>query len=188
MKKIIIGIVAISLSSHRAEAQKLMPEIKQGTALSYTFNLHGQTAGFEISIKNIVDTLKLGWSIRNLAGGTYLIDPNALNKANKMSFDQPVPFKAVALPAGQTFCMISRAAFKDLVQKHQFVYDNTVYNLKDDVTQSPLMLGGQALDVLHVVAETETTQLWILNNPDLPFVCQIKGSPLGIDLKLNAIK
>ena len=50
------------------------------------------------------------------------------------------------------------------------------------------MLGGQPVDVLHVVAQNETTQLWILNNPDFPFVCQIKGNPLGIDIKLNSIK
>jgi hypothetical protein len=170
-------------------AQKIVPVIKQGTSINYTFQLHGQQVPFEVNVKSITDTLILRWNIRGLAGGGYLITPAALNGANKMNFVQPVPNKLVVLPPDETFCMISKSAFKDLLQKHQFIYDNTVYELKDDEpNQNAVMLGGQPVDVLHVVAQNETTQLWILNNPDFPFVCQIKGNPLGIDIKLNSIK
>jgi hypothetical protein len=156
-------------------------QIKQGTTFSYTFYLHGQTVPIEFSVLQLTDTLTLGWKIRGLASGTYTMLPAALQHADKMNFIQPLPNAAVQLGEKETFLMISADAFKKLVKDHQFVYDNTVYNFKD----SDAIVG---LNQLHVSAENEATELWILNNPDFPLVCKIKGSPLGIDCLLNQIK
>jgi hypothetical protein len=178
----------LALISLTAYSQKVMPVIKQGTVINYTFHLHGQQSAFAIEVKSITDTLALRWTIRNLAGGVYLISPAGWNQGSKMNFAQPVPNTAVKLSPDQTFCMISKSAFKDLLEKHQFTYDNTVYDLKEDAAQNTVMLENQPVDVLHVTAENETTELWILNNPNFPFICQIKGNPLGIDVDLNSIK
>jgi len=161
--------------------------IKDGTILQYNFDLHGQHAAFEIEVGHAADTLALNWKIRGLAGGAYLIPPSALNNGTHLNFAQPEPFKKVRLAANETFCMISKSAFKDLKSKHQFTYDHTTYILKDDVKENPVMLENQPLNVLHVTAKDETTEFWILDNPDLPFICQIKNNPLGIDYVLNNI-
>jgi hypothetical protein len=186
MKKISCVLV-LAVISFTASAQKIVPVIKQGTSINYTFNLHGQQSAFEIIVKNLADTVTLNWRIRGLAGGTYILTPTAVKSANKLNFAQPVPNAKIVLPSDQTFCMISKDAFNDLVKKHLFVYDNTTYNLNDDTSQS-LAMGDQQLDVLHVAAQDETTEMWILNDPDFPLICKIKGNPLGIDIKVNSIK
>ncbi len=182
MKTLSYIILLLGLS---ASAQNLTPVIKEGTTFKYTFYLHGQTSPFQITVNHVSDSLLLSWNIRGLAGGSYIVSASGLNNGNSLSFAQPEPFKKVKLGAGQTFCMISRSAFNDLVTKRSFTYDNTVYDLKADSTV--VMIDNQPLAVLHVVAQNETTEFWILNNPDFPFICQSKGNPLGIDMKLNAI-
>jgi len=181
-------MLLFAVMTFAASAQKIVPVIKMGTSINYTFNLHGQSSGFELTVKNLTDTVALNWRIRGLAGGTYIITPPAFKGADKLNFAQPIPNVKVVLPIDQTFCMISKNAFNDLVKNHHYRYDNTTYDLKDDVSQNPVMLGDGQLDVLHVVAQDETTEIWILNNPDFPLICKIKGNPLGIDITLNSIK
>jgi hypothetical protein len=88
-----------------------------------------------------------------------------------------VPDAVVQMKDDETFMMISSDAFNKLVKEHAFVYDNTIYNFKENEG-----------DMLHVTAKDETTEWWILNNPAFPLVCKIKGSPLGIDCLLNGVK
>jgi len=184
MKKLIY-IALLLIMGLNASAQRLTPVLKEGTTFKYTFYLHGQQSAFQVTLNHVADSLLLGWNIRGLAGGTYLISASGLNKGNSLSFAQPEAFKEIKLDDNQTFCMISRSAFKDLVAKQQFMYDHTVYELKSDSTV--VMIDNQPLDVLHVTAQNETTEFWILNNPDFPIICQSKANPLGIDMKLNAI-
>ncbi|GAA3945777.1 hypothetical protein GO495_29340 [Chitinophaga oryziterrae] len=153
------------------------PVVKQGTTLKYIFSLHGQTVPIEFSVLHLTDTLVLGWKIRGLAGGTYIMVPAALQHAVKMNFIQPSPDVAINLKDDETFMIISTDAFRKLEKEHAFVYDNTVYNLKE-----------REGNMLHVTAKDETTEWWILNNPDFPLVCRIKGSPFGIDCSLNDVK
>lgn len=153
------------------------PVVKQGTTLKYIFSLHGQTVPIEFSVLHLTDTLVLGWKIRGLAGGTYMMVPAALQHAVKMNFIQPSPDAAINLKDDETFMIISTDAFRKLEKEHAFVYDNTVYNLKE-----------REGNMLHVTAKDETTEWWILNNPDFPLVCRIKGSPFGIDCLLNDVK
>lgn len=150
------------------------PAIKEGTTFNYIFSLHGQTVPIEFSVLHFTDTLVLGWKIRGLAGGTYKMLPSALQHAVKMNFIQPLADAVINLKDDETFMIISTDAFKKLEKEHAFVYDNTVYNLKE-----------REGDMLHVIAKDETTEWWILNNPDFPLVCKIKGSPLGIDCSLK---
>jgi hypothetical protein len=171
-----------------ARGQLYSPAIRTGTSLNYTFYLHGQQVSFDLGIKQLTDTLVFSWNIRGLAGGTYIITPAALNKADKMSFTQPVAGAGILLADNETFCMISKMAFSNLVKDHRFAYDNTVYLYKDDTALSPVILEGRPLDLLHVVAQDETTELWVLNNPAFPLICKIRGNVLGIDCLLKAVK
>ncbi|SEW04813.1 hypothetical protein SAMN05428988_1567 [Chitinophaga sp. YR573] len=150
------------------------PAIKEGATFNYIFSLHGQTVPIEFSVLHFTDTLVLGWKIRGLAGGTYRMLPSALQHAVKMNFVQPLADAVINLKDDETFMIISTDAFKKLEKEHAFVYDNTVYNLKE-----------REGDMLHVTAKDETTEWWILNNPAFPLVCKIKGSPLGIDCSLK---
>lgn len=181
-----IFLISISLLYTTAiKAQVTNPVFTAGTTLGYTFDLHGQHAPVEVTINNFKDTLNLNWRIRGLASGGYKITPMAWTNGNRLDFSQPVPGKAVVLPDNTTFLMLSKKAFHDLVNTHAYVYDNTTYTLSQ---AEVFQIGVQQLNVLHVITFTETTEIWIVNNPEMPFICRIKNNPLGIDVVLDKLK
>lgn len=186
MKIFLLLILALAGPAAHAQAPPLRPVVGPGTTFAYDFDLHGQHAPFELTVARAADTLRLNWRIRGLATGAYLVAPAAWQRANRLNFAQPQPGLAVRLP-DQTFLLLSKQAFADLRAQGRYTYDQTVYVRANDAA-NPLLLSGQPLDVLHVVAQGDPTELWILNNPDFPFICRILHNPLGIDLVLNAIK
>jgi hypothetical protein len=187
LKKILLLALA-ALGSTSAHAQALAPAVGVGTTFSYNFELHGQHAAFELAIAGATDTLKLKWRIRNLAGGVYAVSPTAWQQGTALHVAQPQPGPPVRLPDNQTFMMLSKSAYATLLAQRRFVYNNTVYNLRDDLSAHPLLLGGQPLDVVHVVAQGDATELWILRNATFPVICQMAHSPLGVNYVLNSIK
>lgn len=185
-KTALLFITALGFES--ARAQTSAPAVGVGTTFSYTMELHGQHAPFELTIGSATDTLKLKWRIRGLTGGTYAVSPAAWQQGNALHVAQPLPAQTVPLPDNQTFLMLSKSAFAALLAQHWFEYNNTVYDLQNDAAAHPLLLGGQPLDVLHVAAQGDPTELWILNNATFPLICRMAHSPLGVNLVLNALK
>jgi hypothetical protein len=181
-------VVLLMIIGMRAAGQVASPEIKKGTIINYNFHLHGQSARFTLSFENVTDSLKLKWGIRYLAGGTYIITPKAWQGADGLNWVQPEASKVVQLPDNQTFCMLSKNAFHELVTNHRFTYNNTVYNFINDAKTNPVMMGGLQVDAVHVIAEGDTTEFWILNNPSFPLLCKVKDNPLGIDIDLISVK
>ncbi|AMJ67836.1 hypothetical protein AXW84_22250 [Hymenobacter sp. PAMC 26628] len=170
-----------------AQAPPFRPVVGPGTTFAYTLDLHGQHAPFELAVARATDTLKLTWRIRGLATGACLVAPAAWQRADRLYFAQPQPGTSVPLPH-QTFLMLSKQAFADLRAQGRYTYDQTVYVRQSKAAAAALRLNGQPLDVLHVVAQEDLTELWILNNPDSPVICRILHNPLGVDLVLNAIR
>jgi hypothetical protein len=185
---LLLSLAALGSASVRAQAQALAPAVGVGTTFSYVFELHGQHAPFELTIASATDTLKLKWRIRNLAGGVYAVSPTAWQRANALHVAQPLPGPPVRLPDNQTFLMLSKSAYATLLAQHRFEYNNTVYDLRDDLGAYPLLLGGQPLDVLHVVAQGDATELWILRNASFPVICQMAHNPLGVNYVLSNLK
>lgn len=188
MLKILSLLLLAALGSASARAQALAPAVGVGTTFSYNFELHGQHAPFELTIAGATDTLKLKWRIRNLAGGVYAVSPTAWQRATALHVAQPQPGPPVRLPDSQTFLMLSKSAYATLLAQHRFTYNNTVYDLRDDLGAHPLLLGGQPLDVLHVVAQGDTTELWILRNATFPIICQMAHNSLGVNMVLTSLK
>ncbi|MFD1875165.1 hypothetical protein [Hymenobacter bucti] len=188
MLRNILLLSLAALGSASARAQALTPAVGVGTTFSYNFELHGQHAPFELTIANATDTLKLKWRIRNLAGGVYAVSPAAWQRGTALHVAQPLPGPPVRLPDSQTFMMLSKSAYATLLAQRRFTYNNTVYELRDDPGAHPLLLGGQPLDVLHVVAQGDLTELWILRNAAFPVICQMAHSPLGVNYVLTNLK
>ncbi|QJD96670.1 hypothetical protein HH214_12675 [Mucilaginibacter robiniae] len=188
MRKFILKLLLLFIA-FAAHAQKGQLVIQKGSTLNYTLYLHGQQVAFELKVKHLQDSLVLDWKMRNTTSGTYVILHQALLKADKLNFVQPEANRVYVLPSDQTFFMISKSAFNHMLQYKNFVYDNTVYQL-DTNRHLPAtnLSNSEAWNTLHVIAQNETTELWILNNPDFPLICRIKGNPLGIDMILNTIK
>ena len=171
----------------QASAQQIVPTIKVGTKLTYKFSLYGQSLSINFIVKSMVDTVKLDWNIRGYAHGSYLISAKAFQKGNKINFIQPANQQVIKLADDETFGIISKAAFTDLMKNNRFVYNNTTYVLKDDKKENPFIRGSLNLDLLHVIGLEEPGELWILNSPEFPLICQIKANPLGINFTLLEI-
>ena len=188
MKKIFY-LCLFSLIFQYISAQQIVPPIGVGTKLNYRFFLYGQTLPVNLIVKSMVDTVKFDWNIRGYAYayGSYLISAKAFQKGRKINFIQPEYQKVLLLADDETFAIISKAAFADLMKDKRFVYNNTTYVLKDDMKENPFKLGSQNLDLLHVVGLEEPGELWILNNQEFPLICQIKDNPLGINFTLVEI-
>jgi hypothetical protein len=186
MKKLLITL-ALFIPVFALKAQQ-PPALQQGSVVNYTLRLHGQQVAFSLTLTRLADSVVLDWKMRNTTSGTYVIVPDAVRSASKLSFVQPEPDKKVVLPADQTFWFISKNAFQNLLQKHSYEYDNTIYDLKNDGKPETLLVDGKKLEVLHVAARNETTEYWILNNPNLPLICRITGNPLEVDMEINSIK
>src|ERR1035437_304626 len=150
MKKIFY-LCLFSIIFQQASAQQTVPTIGVGTKLNYRFFLYGQSLSINLIVKSMVDTVKLDWNIRGFAYGSYLISAKAFQKGKKINFIQPVPQKVIILADDETFAIISKAAFTDLMKEKRFVYNNTTYVLKDDMKENPFKLGSQNLDLIHVV-------------------------------------
>ena len=185
MKKLLI-IALFPLIFQSVYGQKYLLGIKNGTHLEYLFDLHGQKRTIDIVTKMPSDSLIMEWNLRGIKG-SYIILSEALEKGNQMSIKQIVPFQSVILKTNETFCMISRSAFHDLLKNHRFVYNNTTYVLNDNGQDNSNQLNGNTLDVLHVTAQIDETEMWILNNPDFPIISKIIKNPLGINFKLISI-
>lgn len=168
-------------------AQPIVPPVSAGTQISYRYFLHGQTASINVTVKSMVDTVWLDWNLRG-ASGSYLISNAGFQNGTKINFIQPANQVMLRLADDETFGIVSKAAFAALQKNRRFVYNNTTYALKDDNREKPFKLGDQTLDVLHVAGVEETGDLWILNNPAFPLICQFSNNPLGIDFVITGIK
>ncbi len=167
-------------------AQSPAPIIKSGTTVNYTFILHGQTRKMDITYAFNSDSVRLDWSL-NSDTGTYMVTPEGWKNGNVLSFQQPEPQQTIVLKPSETFAFISVKAFNDLLSKHSFVYSNTTYTLKEGDSDK-FIIDGHEWAVMHVLAEVDATEMWILNNPTLPLICKTIKSPLGINFSISSLK
>ncbi|HEY0176939.1 MAG TPA: hypothetical protein VGC08_11210 [Pedobacter sp.] len=188
MRKIVICLFLFSLVCIRSEAQQSVPVIKAGTRIDYKYSLYGQSSVIGVTVKSVTDSIELEWNMRGYAFGSYLISGTGFENGTKINFIQPAPQTVLRLAPDETFAVISKAAFKALKKDKKFVYNNTTYVLKDDNKDKPFKSGDQELDVLHVTGLEEAGDMWILNNPGFPLICQFKNNPLGINFTVTAIK
>ena len=80
--------------------------------------------------------------------------------------------------------MISRSAYQDLVKNNSFVYNNTTYVLAKNEDKNGVSIDGKLIDALHVIAQIDETEMWIIKNPEFPLICKIAKNPLGINFIL----
>jgi hypothetical protein len=184
--KILLSLL-LSLLLLQTTAQPIAPPISEGTQLSYRYFLHGQTASINVTVKSVVDTVRLDWNLRG-AAGSYLISKAALQNGTKINFIQPENGVVLKLADDETFGLISKTAFALLKKNKRFVYNNTTYALQNGSNEKPLTIGNQTLDVLHVAGVEEAGDMWILNNPTFPLIVQFSNNPLGINFVITGMK
>lgn len=184
MKKIILICICFFIYKSGV-SQGYIPTVKNNTELHYICKLYGQTRPVNLRPRFVSDTLILDWDLRTTKR-TYAVLPEALENGIGLTFNQGVSPNLLVLEPTETFFMISKSAFKDLVTNNKFVYNNTTYVLNKE-SQVEVLIDGKTLDVLHVIAQIDETEMWILNNPNFPLICKISKNPLGVNCTLVTI-
>ena len=163
------------------------PVVKAGTQIDGKFLLYGQTVPVKMTVRTMTDSVLLDWNIRG-ATGSYLISAAAFQNGSLINFVQPAYLSVVRLAPDETFALISKNAFTSLKKNDRFVYNHTTYVTKQGVQEQMVDVSGQKFKVIHVIGVEEACELWILDDPTFPLICQINNNPLGINFLLTGIK
>lgn len=186
MKNIIATIVFCSLFQ-MASGQSYVPVIKNNTALNYVCKLHGQTRTLTLTTKITNENLVLDLDTRGVKS-SIVIASEGLKNGNALSFNQGETSDVIVLKPTETFFLISQSAYQDLIKNNQFIYNNTTYVLDKNIDKNPVVIDGKTVDAWHVLAQIDETEMWIVKNPDYPFICKMTKNPLGINFTLVKIE
>ena len=135
--------------------------------ISYTLNRQFRT--WPISYKWQDDTL-----ILTCKEATYKMTRETVEHATGFCWDIPAD-GAIYQPVG-TFALISKDAYKELMQTDRFIYDGITWRKIDSDGKT-----------IRVRADIDRTEMWISTEYPLPFVVRMKGNPLGIDWTLTPV-
>ena len=148
----------------------------------FVFKLHGQTRNYEVCITEKQDTIRFEWSVLrnfNWQKGSYKMGRQNVEEGSSLSWLQPVDGCEVALPANETFGFISRKAWKSLKEKGWFVYNGTTYRkVAEESAEEQEYKGKKAI---HVLADVDLTNMWIVDCEALPLIYKVEDNSLGID-------
>ena len=148
----------------------------------FVFKLHGQTRNYDVCITEKQDTIRFEWSVLrnfNWQKGCYKMGRQNVEEGSSLSWLQPVDGCEVALPANETFGLISRSALKSLKEKGWFVYNGTTYRkVAEELTEEQMYKGKKTI---HVLADVDLTNMWIIDNENLPLIYKTSDNPLEID-------
>ncbi|MEP7095927.1 MAG: hypothetical protein ABI793_17815, partial [Flavobacterium sp.] len=184
MKNAILTIILCAMHQIGI-AQNYVPSIKNNTQLHYICKLHGQTRTLTLTTKIANDTLVLNLDTRGVKSSIITM-PEALKNGNTLSFNQGEYSPVLKLKPTETFFMISQSAYQDLLKNKKFIYNNTTYVL-DETDKKSVDMEGKVLDTLHVIAQIDETEMWIVKNPEYPLICKVTKNPLGINWTLVKI-
>ena len=167
-------------------AQNFVPTIKNKTELHYICKLHGQTRTLTLTSKITADALIFNLDTRDV-NSNIITKSEALKNGNALSYNQGEFAPVLNLKPNETFFMISQSAYQDLVKNNRFIYNNTTYVLDQNADQNSITIDGKGVDVMHVIARIDETEMWIVKNPEFPLICKITKNPLGINWTLVKI-
>jgi len=182
MKNIIIVFLFLSFYE-TGRAQTYIPTLKNNTELNYVCKLHGQTRTLSLKAETAKGGLMFKLETRGVKSSIVML-PEAVEKGNALSFNQGEYEPVLNLKPTETFFMISRSAYQDLIKSSSFVYNNTTYVLDKSEDKNPVSIDGKIVDALHVIAQIDETEMWIVKNPEYPLICKIIKNPLGINFVL----
>lgn len=161
-------------------AQNYIPTIKNNTELNYVCKLHGQTRTLSLKAETTGDGLTFKLETRGVKSSIVML-PKAIKNGTELSFNQGEYAPVLNLKPTETFFMISRSAYQNLVKNNSFVYNNTTYVLDKNNDKSSISIDGKTVETLHVIAQIDETEMWIVKNPEFPLICKIIKNPLGIN-------
>lgn len=183
MKKIMLTLCFLGFLSI-AYAQKAMPEIKAGTTLGATVYVQGQEVPVLFTIKRVEAPITFAWYVDGYGEGQFEISQKGYESGKGIYMEQP-PQGTTKLSDSETYGLISKEAYKSLVDTKSFVYNSIKFKAKETGLK-PMKLAEKEVDATQVASEDGKVELWILNNASFPLILQTAG--LGLDVVIHEIK
>ncbi len=177
MKKIFLSLVCLTIS-FASFAQKTLPEIKDGTKMTAGAFLQGQEYPLNFVVKSIKAPVNIAWSVEGYGDGEFIISEKALEGGTAIYLTQPA-LGTTKLSDSETYGLISKAAYKSLMDTKGFTYGGIKFKAKT-TGLNPMKIGGKEIDATQIASEDGKLELWILNNPIFPFILQTAGLPIDI--------
>ncbi|MGZ5254012.1 MAG: hypothetical protein ACXWV4_06590 [Flavitalea sp.] len=188
MKKLFFALTMM-ISIGALSQDKMKPEIKQGTQLTYIVNVQGQELPLLISLDSVAtDYIKMGWNIEQLGTGSWIMKKNSLDKATRAWWEEPAPGAEQEVADEQLVLLLSKAQWEGITGSKKFDYDLQSFTPITPTEQQVLKLNNKVIDALVFQGENGSTRLWILNDPIRPMILKIEGNTMGPDLTVSEIK
>lgn len=184
MKSIFVFFICFAFGN-AVFAQKVLPEIKEGTTMQCLGYVQGQEFPLSFTVKGLKGPLSLAWSVAGYGDGAFVMSAKALEGATKMYMTSQPATGDTKLADDETFGLISKAAFKSLMDNKSFTYSGIKFKIKTSGV-TPFSIGGKEIDAIPVVSEDGKLEFSILNNPNLPLILQSSGMPT--DMVVTEIK
>lgn len=183
MKRILFSLLCLSFS-FASFAQKFSPTIKEGTVINSIVYVQGQEFPLILKIKSAATPFVIEWMVDGYGEGTFEMTENAVSKGNRLFTPTQPSLGATKLADDETFGMISKEAFKTLVDKKELTLSGMTFKVKPVPTA--MKFGDKEFDVIHLTDAGGKLEIWILNNEKFPLIFQTSGMP--IDMSVIEIK
>lgn len=187
MKRFILSFT-LCIIGVAAFAQKYIPVIKVGTVFNYSAYLKntGQNAELNLTINSISDPIKMQWNVPGYGSGIFEMPAQALESGKKTVLSPPEPDGVTKMSNDETLMVLSKSLYTDAVKNKAFELNGLKFNVITDT--AVYKINNKQTDIIHAVTADAKGQIWILNNPDYPVICQGKGITKGIDFYLTGLK
>ncbi|GGI27543.1 hypothetical protein [Pedobacter mendelii] len=180
MKKIITICFCVAFAIN-VNAQKTVPEIKTGTVMYASAFVQGQEFPLLLTVKSITAPVSIGWSVEGYGEGAFEMSAKSVESGTQfLAVSQPA-LGITKLGDNETFGVISKSAFKSLVDTKAFTYGGAKFKIKTPET-SAIKISGKEVDVFHVASEDGKQELWILNSAAFPYIVQSIGQTTDITI------
>jgi hypothetical protein len=187
MKKLFLSFT-LTLIYASLFAQKYIPTIKAGTILNYSVALKnmGQNIDLSLTFTSLGDPIKMQWNVPGYGTGGFEMAAKALETGKKIVLSPPEPDGITKLKDDETILVLSKSVYGDAVKNKAFELNGFKFAVIADT--ATYKINNKITDIIHAVATNGKNEIWILNNPDFPIICQGKGVTRGIDFYLTSIK
>lgn len=176
-RNLLVSLPALLMSSPIL-AQTSMPD-----SLTYVYKLYGQTRKYSVRFSEKNDTLFLDWGImRNLKWqkGRYTMTPEARDGATLLSYLQPIDGRHELLSGDELFGIVSHSVYKNLKTDGRCTFDSRTFRLEDTRRHAG------SFRLLHAVSSDDDTEMWILDNEDLPVIWSMQNNPCGVNWQISS--
>lgn len=182
MKIAIIFFYMLSIGI-AVQAQKYVPEIREGTVVNSDATTSAGTFPVLFTFGKISPGIDLNWSVDGYGDGTFEMSKDAVE--NGTSFSAGRPQLGTSKFNDKTVLFISKRAYQDLMSNKMFMYNGSTFMI-DAGEHQKFMLNDKEADVTYVKTEDGKQTMTILNNPLVPITLETHGQET--DILVNEIQ